>query len=286
MSRCLPFLALLIVGCGGGGSTAVTPTPPLVCFSTDRHGNEEVYVTDSVGQYLLRLTNDVGEDHQPAFSQDNARVVFSSDRNGNDDLYVIDADGTNLKRLTTSVQPDNCARFSFDGSRIVFQRGSSTTREIWVMDNDGSNQTQVTKNAFNDQEPSWTPDGRILFTSNRSGKRQIYRMDEDGTNVTQLTIDATAECYQVDVRPDGKKLAFILQRNGASRTHFMDADGSKMTDMGHGDEEFWPRWSPSGNRLVVTAVIGGNEDVYRMNPDGSAWTKLTHTAFPDGHGDW
>lgn len=281
----IPFL--LAVGCGGGETTvSVTPVPPFVVFSTQRHGNEEIYRTDSVGKYIQRLTDDASTDHQPAFSAENSKIVFVSDRNGNDDIFSVNGDGSSLRRLTTDLDVDNCPRFNASGTQIVFQRGQSVVREIWVMNANGSNPKRVTNNGFNDSEPGWTPDGRIVFTSTRSGVRQIYRMDATGANVEQLTTDPAAECYQADYKADGSQIAFILKRNGRSRAHLMNPDGTGIVDRGHGGEEFWPRWSPDGSRLVVTAVANNNEDVYRMNPDGSGWVKLTNTAFADGHGDW
>lgn len=281
-----PLLCLTVCGCGGGSTSSVIPVPPYVVFSTDRHANEEIYRIDSSGLFSERLTNDLGMDHQPAFSQDNTKIVWSSDRFGNDDVFIMDADGTNLQRLTTSPLNDNCARFNNDGTRIVFQRGNGTAREIWVMDADGSNQTRVTNNAFHDNEPSWSPAGKIIFTSSRTGQDQLYVMNADGTGVTQLTTDATAECFQADYNQDGSKIAFILARGGQQRAHVMNANGTGITDLGHGDREFWPRWSPDDAQLVVTAIVAGDEDVYRMNPDGSGFQRLTDEPSTDGHGDW
>ncbi|MFY9233082.1 MAG: hypothetical protein WAO58_01330 [Fimbriimonadaceae bacterium] len=279
-------LLVLAIGCGGGGSAPIIPVPPFIVMESTRDGNSEIYLIDSVGLYVKRLTADSGTDRQPAFSHDNARILFVSNRFGDDNIFSINADGTGLTQLTTHPSDDNCPRFNFDGTKIVFQRGSGTLREIYVMDPDGSNPLQITNNAFNDNEPGWTPAGRIIFTSTRTGSRQLFIMDADGTNEQQLTTDPSAQAYQADFKADGAKIAFIRLMNGEARASIMDPDGSNIEDRGHGTQEFWPRWSPDGTRLVVTAVVSSNEDVYRMLPDGSEWTRLTSNGAVDGHGDW
>ena len=56
------------------------------------------------------------------------------------------------------------------------------------MDADGKNITQLTNDNYNNQWPTWSPDGqRIAFASRRDGDLEIYVMDADGKNITQLT---------------------------------------------------------------------------------------------------
>ncbi len=47
---------------------------------------------------------------------------------------------------------------------------------------------QLTRSTGNNENPTWSPDGRhLVFESSRSGSRQIYSMLADGTKVRQLT---------------------------------------------------------------------------------------------------
>ena len=73
--------------------------------------------------------------------------------------------------------------------KIVFNSTRDGNSEIYAMEIDGSNQVRLTNHPAEDNDPSWSPDGRrIAFVSNRdNGVEHIYSMDSDGRNVTQLT---------------------------------------------------------------------------------------------------
>ncbi|RKU11310.1 hypothetical protein C6502_08015, partial [Candidatus Poribacteria bacterium] len=64
--------------------------------------------------------------------------------------------------------------------------------EIYVMDADGGNQQRLTENRSDDDDPSWSSDGkRIAFSTRRAGdfknNYEIYVMDADGGNQQKLT---------------------------------------------------------------------------------------------------
>ena len=66
-------------------------------------------------------------------------------------------------------------------ARIAFASERDGNWQIYAMDNDGDNQRNLSNNDFDDQYPSWSPDGKhIAFVSEREGSRDIYVMDADG----------------------------------------------------------------------------------------------------------
>ncbi len=214
-----------------GGAREVTPVwspdGTRVLFVSTRDGNEDIYVIGADGTGLRRLTDHAAYDSHPSWSPDGTRIVFCSTRGDgeNDDVYIMNADGTGLRRLTDNgLTWDTFPSFSPDGRRILFRQlfrvrldlgVTAVNSEIMVMNTDGTGITNLSRNAWFDGWPSWSPDGRqVAFSSNRSDVYQIYVMDADGSNVRQL-----APSPYVQVRPqwgpDGSWIAFNHEREGS-----------------------------------------------------------------------
>ena len=99
----------------------------------------EIYVMDSDGQNLTRLTFDDSDDEFPVWSPDGRRLAFRSERDGNWEIYVMDSDGQNLTRLTFNHHDDEFPVWSPDGRRLAFRSyrgGDGGNWEIYVMDVD------------------------------------------------------------------------------------------------------------------------------------------------------
>ena len=144
----------------------------------DQGGNWEIYVMDADGSHVLRLTDQPGQDHSPAWSPDGARIAFVSERDGNEEIYLMNPDGTSLQRLTHNEAEDWYPAWSPDGKRIAFsssrdaavlgQGGAVSdqggavpdpggSQEIYVMNADGSNPQRLTNNQAEDWGPAWRP---------------------------------------------------------------------------------------------------------------------------------
>jgi TolB protein len=218
-------LRQLTSGPGEDVTPVWSPDGSHVMFASTRGGDEDVWIVRRDGQELRNLTNHPAGDSHPSWSPDGRRVVFCSTRGDgeNDDIYVVNVDGTGLRRLTDNGSDwDTFPSFSPDGSKILFRRlfrvrsGGEllTNSEIFVMNSDGSGATNLSKNAWFDGWPSWSPDGRrIAFSSNRSDPYQIYVMNADGSGVVRAV-----ESPYTDVRPqwspDGHGLIFNREHEG------------------------------------------------------------------------
>lgn len=86
--------------------------------------------------------------------------------------------------------------------------------------------------------------------------------------ITRLTF-ANARSGQAVWSPDGSKISFVSNRNGAWEIYIMNADGSdqkKLTDHGVVGR---PSWSLDGNRLLFYSDKSGKFAIWMMNIDGS-----------------
>jgi len=134
-----------------------SPDGNQVTFHSDRDGLEEIYLMNSDGQGVIRLTNSPSVDWYPAWSPDGTRIAFQSNREGNDEIYAIILDGLQEVNLTNDGRNDQAPSWSPDGTKIAFTSDRAGNREIYVMNTDGTRPVNVTDDPADDFWPSWSP---------------------------------------------------------------------------------------------------------------------------------
>src|SRR5206468_11272201 len=111
---------------------------------SNRNGNSEIYVMNSDGSGVVRLTFDPAVDTSPNWTLD-GKVLFSSNRSGRFELYVANADGSDLQHLEINV--DGNLTFpvaSPEGHRIAFTGTNlANTRAVWIAHPDGTQPMQL-----------------------------------------------------------------------------------------------------------------------------------------------
>ena len=230
-----------------------------------------------------------------------AQIAFVSKRDGNKAIYVMDADGKNPRNLSKNGVADWDPSWSPDGKRIAFTSSGDRNNaaghqhwQIYVMDTDGKNPRRLSKNGVDDQDPSWSPDGKLItFSSGRDGNLEVYVMDADGGNPRNLTNSPHLEWYP-SWAPDGKRIAFtsngkggLAIKDGNLEINVMDADGGKqrnLTNNRRHDRE--PSWSPDGKRIAYTSSRDRNAEIYVMDADGGNRENLTNNPFSDREPSW
>ena len=163
-----------------------------IAFVSDRivgPGGGEVFLVDSDGGNLTRLTADGEWDIQPAWAPGGNAIAFAREGGWFDfDVFALGRD-VGLRRVTSSGHAER-PTWSPDGTRIAYSDDFGGDAELYVVTADGSGRTRLTTELGFDGEPAWSPDGtRLAFTSERDGNAEIYLVDADGSNPTNLTSD-------------------------------------------------------------------------------------------------
>jgi len=153
------------------------------------------------------------------------------------------------------------------------------------MSANGTGITRLTKNAANDVQPAWSPNGKkIAFVSNRAGNNEIYVMNADGTGITRLTNNAASDEAPA-WSPSGTRILFQSNRVGHFELYVMNANGSGVTrlttNLPHAcifgapcpSLEKAPTWSPDGTKIAFLHkfnTLSGNPvfSVDIMNANG------------------
>ena len=207
---------------------------------------------DGSGQ--RRLTLNGASYVAPVWSPDGRRIAFVSRRDGEFEIYVMNADGSRQQRLTHHAVPSySDLVWSPDGRMIAFE----SKLQVYVVKADGSGERQLTRNGVRDFAPDWSPDGRkIAFERGRRPHSpcswcpglwgyDVYVMNADGSGQQRLAQGASQPRWS----PDGRKIAFVSQRDGSPDIYVMNADGSRLRNLTHGAgrRESQPVWSPGRN---------------------------------------
>jgi Tol biopolymer transport system component/imidazolonepropionase-like amidohydrolase len=119
-------------------------------------------------------------------------------------------------------------------------------------------------------EVSWSdvdvsPDGQTLVFHMLG---DVYSVSIDGGQARALTSDL-AWNFQPRFSPDGSKIAFVSDRDGAENIWIMDADGSNLTQVSDESEHLLhnPAWSPDGDYIAARKGYVSQRSI----PAGSIW---------------
>src|SRR5690242_1105865 len=86
----------------------------------------DLWVANTDGSGVRRLTSHPGVESTPRFSPDGSLIAFTGRYEGNTDVYVVPATGGVPKRLTYHPYADTTLGFTPDGKSILF----SSAREV------------------------------------------------------------------------------------------------------------------------------------------------------------
>ena len=251
---------------------------------------------------ILAALTGTAREASATFPGYDGRIAFASNRTtgegvdnpeGDFEIFTMESDGTDLHQLTHNAAFDFDPEWSPDGQKLAFESDRDLFSDVFVMNVDGSGQTNVTNNRAFDRSPTFAPDGeRIAFESNLSagvdnptGDTEIFSVGTDGASLKQLT-NNTARDFFPDYGPDGRKIAFVSDRDFAPGVYTMNADGSKQrkTSRGSGIIFASPSWSPDGARITFMSDQEGGNDVYVIRANGSGQKRLTVNGVPTDSG--
>lgn len=256
----------------------------LIAFTTNRDGDQEIYIMAPDGANPTNLTKHPANDSEASWSPDGSKLAFQSDRDGNSEIYVMQADGSSQTRLTNNAASDTSPSWSADGNSIAFVRTlAEGNSEIFSMRSDGSQQTNLTNDPAPDSDPSWSPSGsKILFSSFRAqtGNRNIYTMNTDGTNQA-LYVDGDGTKVRGSWAPDGIKVVFRGQFE-RDELYIVGIGLYQQLTSNFNTEDVAPSgaWSPDGRAIAYQTTLNCNVEICPNPGDGSAEVYVLNPSDP------
>jgi TolB protein len=167
---------------------AYSPDGTKIAFTLSVGGNQEIYVMNTDGSGMRRLTNHPDIDTSPTWSPSGTQIAWVSGRSGNPNVYVMNADGTGQRKLTNENWADRPTWSREPFNEIAYAARTGPGFDIKIYRFSDGQSTKITDGIGSNESPAFSANGRhVAFVSTRNGKEQIYTIDRDGTHLRQIT---------------------------------------------------------------------------------------------------
>ena len=221
----------------------------------------DLYLIDSTGKNLRKLTTDHINKGSPTWSPDGRFFAYQSNDDGDPDIYIMDVRNKISRQLTNHPDRDLSPAWSPNGKWIAFESDRTGDLHIYRIDVDGSNLMQLT-NRGNNQSPAWSPDSQwIAYNSYQDGNRDagirekhfLSVMTADGRRSKQLADGPNMSGCTWS--PDGKQIAFAAGNIGVEGVNIIVIDVNRrnrrnLTRVGPNAWARSPAWSPDSEWIA------------------------------------
>ena len=237
-----------------------SPNGEKVCFTTNRGGAFQLWVSDTDGSQAQPLTDSEWEYiNAPRWSADNQTLVFHAYRDGRADIYSVNARGGIPRNLTNSNTDDHTPFFT-DGNEIYFSSNRSGEWAVWRMDAAGKNPTEIQRgNAY---APQVSPDEKTLFYSKKD-QAGLWAYDLE-SKTEQLLIETFHPMYWGAFALSERGIYYLNPQN--RQFEFFDRETGRSTNV-YRPQSRIPRlgitlhFSAESNRLLFSKIDRNDADV-------------------------
>lgn len=272
-----------------------SPNGMKICFRANENNIFNIYIINSDGSDLIKLTDDDKYYHLPLFTPDGSKLIFSLDiDNYNLDIMIMDIDGSNKINISNST--NNWELFgdiSPDGSKIVYiseHPEDDGTSAMFIMDFNSENKYCLTSN-YHDTiisyplSPKFSWDGQEVIFINHNGLG-ISKIDINGDNYTKLyEVPNFDQISNFNISPDGNSLNFYIPSRLSQEDTIISAesfeiniDGSNLINLSDLYDVRSPFEYSHDNALIAYATydpISGIPQIFLRERDYSNKIILT-----------
>ncbi len=266
---CLISLSLVAASSQALGDSIATHT---IAFTSERDGNDEIYLADTTSGLLHNLTHDPARDGFPSWSPDGRLLVYqsileSATTSLEDDMeiHVIDFETRQNRRLFNLQVGMFDPVWAADSRQIVF----TSNFELYVADVETGERRNLSNSPAPDRNPAWSPDDqRIAFVSERDGNTEVYLLEVASGALRNLSNHPNDDMNPV-WSPDGSQLAFTSFRNGAGDIYVLDLATDELRNITRSPaSDFLPIWRLP-DTLFHVSLDSTRYGLYRIGSDGS-----------------
>jgi Tol biopolymer transport system component len=232
---------------------------------------------------------------EPSFSPSGRRIAFIHPRGDfSSDLYVaeVGAGGrpagppTVVRNVGQSVRSPV---WTADGEHLLVLTGATTSNgTIERVRVGGSGPSERISGLERASSFALSLDGKHLAISRGGGDSDIWRIDLQNPALSGPVARSTLHEEGADFSPDGKRIVFSSNRQGAREIWVSDVTGDNalaLTQFG-GPVPGSARWSPDGREIAFDGRPAGNSQIFVVSASGGAIRQLTHDSTENARPFW
>ena len=246
-----------------------SPDGSRIAFSSDREGNDDLFVIDRRGGRPEQLTWHSADDQLACWADDGENLLFTSNRESTQPFLYRTR--KNHPHPSVLIQERVLgAALSPDGGWICWVKGytpwwrkhyrGSASRELWLRRVGGGENVMLTTWHGDDDLPMWSPDGKGIY--------YISEGEDSTANVWKIGVDLTAD----PPRPVGKPEQLTRHGEWSVENASLSANGENIAYERHGKIWVFPTTGGETTELSLTAL---SDD--KWNPI----REVTHTRGAD-----
>lgn len=261
-----------------------------VLFASDVGGTEDYhlfYLSGTTGE-TRHLTPDGGRNTDAIFSDDGNTLVWSRSAPGASDRNIMMATAPNFDNAKVIFKAPgswSATDFSPDGSSLILRHYvSSTIASLYVLHITSGKMTEVNPSerlqSYSGAE--FSRDGSLIyFLTDADGEyNDLYSYNVATGEKRNLTGHINREIDNFDLSPDGKRLAFTINKNGASRFEVMEVRSGRALRVPRVPEGLVESFafSPDSRRIAYTFSTSRSPgNVFTFKPGRRNIAKWTRT---------
>ncbi len=166
---------------------AFSPDNRTAVVTLSVNGRPDLYLIDTEGNVIDKLTKEAGINVSPSFSPDGRSICFVSDRGGKPQIYIMNIQSKQVRRLTFKGKENVEPSWSPKGDKIVYTSLTGRQYQVFTLSVDKGDRTQITSGSGSHESPTWSPDGRqIAFSRKRNGQMEIGAVFANGKGLRTL----------------------------------------------------------------------------------------------------
>jgi Tol biopolymer transport system component/DNA-binding winged helix-turn-helix (wHTH) protein len=254
-------------------------------------GPSGIYLMSPEGTAAHRIiqTPPAAEDWGPQFSPDGRQLLFVRNRQVGepDEIWVAPANGGEPTRLLSERgHITSPPQWSYDGRAAIFSSNRSGHASLFRVSLDAPDSVVAVSQAGT---PSWDPAvsrrGYRLAYERLLRSLSIWQLDlsDSGDKRPYLAVSSTSDTDQgpgPQFSPDGKRLAYMSDRNGTMEIWIANRDGGNAFQLTAVGGAGTPRWSPDSQSVAFDVASINGEKIATMNLHGGAPQVLADGVCP------